>query len=182
MTLVILTEESSMKTTLQHILPKLGISLDGVRIIAHQGKSDLERSIPRKLRGWLEPDARFLIIRDNDRGDCIAHKQRLLEIVNTAGRRDSSLVRIVCQELEAWFLGDPDALEAAGYLRLGKRPAFCRRDPDAIDYPVHEMKKLRSGYGKGIGASSIAPHLALERNRSASFNATIAAIRTLCAA
>lgn len=182
MNLVILTEEPSMKTTLEHVLPKLGILLENVQIIAHQGKSDLELSIPRKLRGWRDPRARFLILRDNDRGDCRARKQLLLEIVRGAGREDRSLVRIVCQELEAWFLGDPAALEAAGYLKRSQRPAFCNRDPDSIDHPVHEMNKLRPGYGKGIGASAIAPHLNLGQNRSASFNITIDAIRRLAAA
>ena len=77
MNLVIPTEKPSMKATLEHLLPRLGISLVTVTIIAHQGKSDLEKSIPRKLRGWQDPAARFLILRDNDRGDCRARKAHL---------------------------------------------------------------------------------------------------------
>jgi hypothetical protein len=179
MTLVILTEEPSMKTTLEHVLCKLGIDLSGVRILAHQGKSDLEKSIPLKLKAWLDPEARFLILRDNDRGDCRLRKSNLLDIVAKTGRADKTLVRIVCQELEAWFLGDPLALEAAGYLKPGRRPAFCKRDPDTIDYPVEELKKLRAGYGKGTGAAAISPHLDLATNASASFRATVAAIERL---
>ena len=182
MTLVILTEEPSMKTTLEHILPKLGIDLGSVTIIAHQGKSDLERSIPRKLRGWQVPGARFLILRDNDRGDCRARKTLLWTLVNAAGKAGHSKVRIVCQELEAWFLADLPALVAAGYVATGKYPKFSTKDPDAIPHPAEEMDRIRPGYGKMIGASEIAPYLDTSNTRSASFRNTIQAIRDLTAA
>lgn len=182
MTLVILTEELSMKTTLQHLLPKLGVDLDLVTIIAHQGKSDLEKSIPRKLRGWQDPAARFLILRDNDRGNCNDRKAHLAGMVVTAGKTNQSKVRIVCQELEAWFLADAPALVLAGYLTAGKQPGFAKKDPDTITHPVQEMERLRPGYGKGIGAAEIAPHLDPNNARSASFRNTVRAIRELTAA
>ena len=171
-----------MKITLENLLPKLGIDLYSVTIIAHQGKSDLERSIPKKLRAWLVPNARFLILRDNDRGDCHARKAHLVELAAGAGKAEQSRVRIVCQELEAWFLADLPALVAAGYLAAGKLPAFSRKDPDSIAHPVREMERLRPGYGKGIGATNIAPHLDPANIRSASFRNTIQAIRDLIAA
>lgn len=170
-----------MKTTLEHLLPKLGIDRDTVTIIAHDGKSDLERSIPRKLRGWQAPGARFLILRDNDRGNCRARKAHLANLVAGAGKTGETKVRIICQELEAWFLADVSALTSAGYLAAGKKPSFIKKNPDAIDYPVHEMKKLRPDYGKSIGANDIAPHLDLENPRSACFRNTILAIRDLIA-
>lgn len=182
MSLVILTEEPSMKATLEHLLPKVGVDLAQVTIISHQGKSDLEASIPRKLRGWQVPGARFLILRDNDRGDCKARKADLSKLVAGAGKADVTKVRIVCQELEAWFLADVPALVASGYLADGKRPAFEKRDPDTVDYPVHVMKKLRPGYGKVIGANDIAPHLDPQNTRSASFRNTVRAILDLTVA
>lgn len=181
MTLVILTEEPSIKTTLEQLLPKLGIDRDSVTIIAHQGKSDLEASIPRKLRGWQVPGARFLILRDNDRGNCHARKVALGDLVAAAGKSAQSKVRIVCQELEAWFLADLNALIAAGYVAAGKAPGFSRRDPDTILRPVDQMKRLRRDYGKGIGAAEIAPHLDPANTRSASFRNTVEAIRFLAA-
>lgn len=182
MSLVILTEEPSMKATLEHLLPKLGIELNAVTIIAHEGKSDLERSIPRKLKAWREPGARFLILRDNDRGDCTTVKQRLANLVAGAGKSTVTKVRVVCQELEAWFLADVDALQAAGYLGIGKTPAFAKRNPDMISHPVHEMERLRAGYGKITGANEIAPHLDPDNDRSASFRNTVQAIRDLAGA
>lgn len=171
-----------MKTTLEHLLPKLGIDLGSVTIIAHDGKSDLERSIPIKLRAWRTPGARFLILRDNDRGDCRARKSHLSALVARTGRQGQTKIRIVCQELEAWFLADLPALVAAGYLPASVQPAFARKDPDHIQRPVDEMRRLRPGYGKGIGADEISFHLDPENIRSASFRHTIQAIRDLTAA
>ena len=183
MNLVILTEEPSMKATLEHLLPRLGVDLSIVTIIVHEGKSDLERSIPRKLRAWQAPGARFLILRDNDRApDCRQVKAHLAALVADVGKSHVSKVRIVCQELEAWFLSDVPALVAAGYLSDGRSPAFARRDPDEITHPVREMQRLRPGYGKITGANDVAPHLDLENVRSASFRNTIQAIRDLTAA
>lgn len=183
MTLVILTEERSMKVTLEYLLPKLGVDLKDVTIIAHEGKTDLERSIPRKLRAWQTPGARFLVLRDNDRApDCRLVKARLSQLVYEAGKSSVSKVRIVCQELEAWFLADVAALTEAGYLAPGKSPAFSRRDPDAIPHPAQEMEHIRRGYGKITGASEVAPHLDPENIRSASFRNTVQAIRDLTTA
>ncbi|MCX8509282.1 MAG: DUF4276 family protein [Rhodobacteraceae bacterium] len=170
-----------MKVTLEALLPKLMIDLSMVTIIASQGKSDLERSIPRKLRGWRDPDARFLVLRDNDRGDCRERKRRLNELASSAGNPAPLKIRIVCQELEAWFLADTLALVSAGYLAPGKSPAFSRQNPDEISHPVHEMEKLIKGYGKISGATTIAPHLDIENTCSASFRNTIQAIRDLTA-
>lgn len=177
MSLVIFTEEPSMKKALEHILTKLGIH--GCKIIAHQGASDLEKSLPRKLKAWRDPQARFLILRDNDRGDCRSRKNKLLGIAKDAGRADRCKVRIVCQELEAWFIGDWQALEASRHFSrvVPRRLKTC--DPDQLAKPADELKKLKRGYGKITGADTIAPHLDLDRNRSASFNATIATIREM---
>lgn len=177
MSLVILTEEPSMKAALEAILRTLGIEMGMVQIIAHQGVGDLERSLPKKLRGWRDPNARFLILRDNDRGDCRARKRRLAEIVSAAGRRKQSKVRIVCQELEAWFIGDTAALEASGYLTKPVPMRLRRCDPDEQPNPSAELKRLKPGYGKISGAKAISPHLDPARNRSASFRHTIDAIR-----
>lgn len=180
MSLVIFTEERSMKTVMHQLLPQLGVN--DFRVFAFDGAGDLEASLRSKLRKWTDSNARFLIIRDNDRGNCRARKQRLDEIVRSAGSTANYKIRIVCQELEAWFLGDPEALEAAGYLKVGSRPSFCRRNPDDIVHPVHEMRRLAPDYNKGIGASKISPHLKISTNRSASFHNTVQAVRDLAAA
>ena len=96
-----------MRVLLDGLLPRLFPYLD-FQCVPHEGKGDLERSIPRKLHAWREPGIRFAVVRDNDRGDCRALKKALLGLCETGGRpgrRSEPLIRIVCQELEAWYLG-----------------------------------------------------------------------------
>ena len=59
--------------------------------VPHDGKDDLERSIPRKLRGWREPGVRFVIVRDNDRGDCIALWEKFAETLFATLRQQPAL-------------------------------------------------------------------------------------------
>ena len=101
-----------MRVLLDGLLPRLFPGLL-FQCVPHEGKHDLERSIPRKLRAWREPGVRFAVVRDNDRGDCRALKKELLGLCKTGrgpGRRPDPLIRIVREELEAWYLGEPDAL------------------------------------------------------------------------
>jgi len=115
--IVFLLEERSMKILLEGLLPRLVPGISFI-CIPHEGKQDLEKSIPRKLRAWREPGVRFVIVRDNDGGDCKALKQRLMAICAEAGRADT-LIRIACQELEAWYFGEPTApAKAFGKVRL----------------------------------------------------------------
>ncbi len=176
MPLVILTEEESMQVTLQSLLPRLGVT--DFQIMVFDGVSDLERSLVRRIRAWRVPQSCFLVIRDNDNGDCVVRKQRLLNLIARTGTTRPTKVRIVMQELEAWFLGDPVALEQAGILPKGRRPASLR-DPEAKSQPVNVLKELLRGYGKVSGARRIAPHLHQERNSACSFHTTVAAIREL---
>ena len=52
MTLVFLLEEASMKTVLDIILPQILPESVEFKTIPHSGKSDLEASIPHKLKAW----------------------------------------------------------------------------------------------------------------------------------
>ncbi len=124
---VFLLEEESMRVLLEGFLPRIFPQLN-FQCIHHEGKSDLEKSIPRKLRAWREPGVRFVVLRDNDGTDCVFLKQRLLKICSDAGRSDT-LVRIVCEELEAWYLGEPDALVLlqSKYDRTLGLPSFPRK-------------------------------------------------------
>lgn len=148
--------------------------------VAHEGKSDLEKSIPRKLRAWKEPGVRFIILRDNDRHDCRELKKRLLDLCKGSGRSDT-IVRIVCQELEAWYFGDPEALaEGFGDPRLRRiRDRSQYRDSDEIPYPGRELERLVPSYQKLSGARRMAAHVEAERNNSPSFRVFLKAVDEL---
>ena len=67
--IVFLLEEYSMKVLLDGLLPRLFPGL-AFLCVPHEGKQDLEKSIPKKLRGWREPGVCFVIIRDQGHGLC----------------------------------------------------------------------------------------------------------------
>jgi hypothetical protein len=183
MKLVFLLEEESMKRALEGVLPRLlpeGVSF---HLVPHQGISDLESSIPRKLKGWREPGVRFIVVRDQERHpDCKAIKARLAELCRVAGRPDT-VVRIVCRALEAWFLADLLAVETGlGVQDLAKHQhrAECR-DPDEVVAPVEALKRLAPRYQKLSGARAIGPHLDLANTRSPSFRVFVEGVRKIAA-
>jgi len=179
--MVFLLEERSMKTLLEGLLPRLMPEMPFI-CIPHEGKQDLEKSIPRKLRAWREPGARFVVVRDNDGGDCHALKQRLVALCNDATYSDV-LVRIACQELEAWYFGEPAAMaEAFGNDRLteiGNKSRY--RDPDAIQQPSKEIVKLIPEFQKISGARRMASHLSRTGNRSRSYQVMMDGIERIFA-
>lgn len=65
--IVFLLEERSMKILLDGLLPRLLPEVSFL-CIPHEGKQDLEKSIPRKIRAWREPGICFVVMRDNDGG------------------------------------------------------------------------------------------------------------------
>lgn len=176
--LVFLLEEPSMEAMLQGLLPRILSPGVSCQTVVHEGKRDLQLSIPRKLRGWKEPGVRFFILHDQDRKNCLDLKGELRDLTVGAGRADT-VIRIVCRELESWFLGDLTAVGTAfpvpGVAELAAKARY--RDPDAIDYPSRELKALVPGYQKIAGARRIGRCLDPDRNRSRSFRTFVRALR-----
>jgi hypothetical protein len=118
-------------------------SAHSVRRQAGSGKQ-----LERKLRGYLNPAARFLIMRDQDsHADCKALKKTLLAKCAAAGKGDVSLVRIACRELESFYLADLEAVESAFCLAgLRKFQGTAKyRDPDRLGSPSKELHELTGG-------------------------------------
>lgn len=180
MTLVFLLEELSMKeflsTFLERIIPEnKDIS---VKLIPHEGKSDLEKSIPRKLRAWKTPDTYFVVVRDKDSEDCLVVKERLSKLCDDSGRPDT-LIRIACHELESWFIGD---LETVGKVfdkpKLGRRQQSRKfRDPDRLSSPSRELKALVQEYGKVSGARLMGGQIDIEGCKSHSFQVFVSGLK-----
>lgn len=177
MNLVFLLEERSMKELLAGLLPRVLPEHVTFELIPHNGKSDLDRSIPRKLRGWLKPKTRFVIVRDQDSADCTELKKRLVRLCQEAGRPDT-LVRIVCREAESWYLADLQAVDSAwGTSHSGKQMKRMFRAPDHVGSPSRELKRLVPEFEKVSGARTLGPLLDLENDRSTSFRHFIEGIR-----
>lgn len=63
---IFLLEESSLKDVLEVILPKIPDSITYI-CISHQGKQDLARSIPIKIKAFkFSPSTKFIIVHDQD--------------------------------------------------------------------------------------------------------------------
>lgn len=176
--LVFLLEEYSAKVLLEALLPRLFPHLSFL-CVPHEGKRDLEKSLPRELRAWREPGVRFCVLRDNDGSDCKALKEHLLRLCREGGCEDP-LVRIACQELEAWYLGAPDALatafEGQDLLAISGKTRF--RDPDAIRQPSRVLENLVPEFQKVSGARRMGALLD-RRNASRSFQAFVAGIERI---
>ena len=177
---VFLVEEVSMADFLEELLPRLIPSLDFI-CVSHDGKSDLEKSLASKLRSWRRPHVRFVVMRDQNGEDCRVVKAKLKDLC-IQGRRPDSLTRIVCRELEAWYMGDANALaeaypEVARSIRtsLGKQQF---RDPDNVVRPSKALAKLIPSFQKRIAARAMGKLLARE-NRSRSYQVFLAGVDRL---
>jgi hypothetical protein len=190
-------EEPSAEAALESLLPCI---LPGWshRIHPYQGKASLLKRLPNRLKGlskWLPDELRVLVLVDRDDDDCCELKQRLEKWAEEAGLATKSspqgdkfqvLNRIAVEELEAWFLGDTEALLAA----YPKVPATFPqrrglRKPDAVGGGTWEaLEKLLKAAGyyptgmpKTEVARAISKHMQLGSNRSHSFQVFVSGLR-----
>lgn len=170
--LVFLLEEPSAKDLLQGVLPKLLPQAVVVHYLVFDGKQDLEGQLVRKLRGWRIPHSMFVVLRDQDAADCGVVKARLRKLVADAGR-EATLVRIACRELEAWVVGDWQAVgDAFERPELhAQRLKEVHRAPDRLVRPVEALRKFIPEYQKRDGARRVGPLLDPARSQSDSFRA-----------
>lgn len=177
MKLVVLVEEASTKEVLDVLLPTILPAAVSFQVVPFNGRGDLESNIARKLSGWNEPNVRFVILEDQDSADCKKRKQHLVELVAKSGK--TALIRIACRELEAWYLGDLEAVANAydkpELTRLLNKRKY--RDTDCIVDVKEEFQKLVPEHQQITGAKKIAPFLEVERNRSPSFQFFVSGIQ-----
>ncbi len=181
--LIFLLEEPSAEAMLKRVLPKILPEDIYAEFKIFEGKQDFEKGLPRTLRAWRVPDCTFIVIRDQDAGDCRAVKGKLADLCRQ-GKKEEVLIRVACRELESFYLGDLAAVEKglgiSGLAKKQRKKPY--REPDNIGNPSQELERLTSGlYEKIAGSRAIAPHLDIEDNRSGSFRILIAGIRRLVA-
>ena len=173
---VFMTEEVSMERFLKIALDKI-LPIDQEihhLIIPHEGKQDLEKSIPRKLRAWKNNNDiryQFIIVRDKDSGNCAEIKTRISSLCRKAGRDDTFII-IVIHELESWFLGDLNAVEKAykinGIAKKQKQRLY--RNPDAIANASEQLAHICNDTTKISRAENITLKMDFDNNLSQSFN------------
>lgn len=181
-TIVFCLEEPSAWEMLTGVLPKLlPDNVNHFRII-FEGKSDLDKRLVKRIRGWQTPQTFFLVLRDQDNSNCHDVKKSLVDKVTEAGRSDS-VVRVACHELESFYLGDLHAvgqgLSLNNVAKLQDKQKF--RSSDSCVNAAEELRRITNeAYQKISGSRAISPHLKLDNtNRSKSFNVLIAGIKNI---
>jgi hypothetical protein len=125
----ILTEDSSGKALLEHLLPKLVgpygephswriIKFGGIGHLPkgmHDGdpkKRTLLNKLPAILRGYARTDSvdAVLVILDSDKRDCSAFLTELRDTAAVSGADGKTMFRLAIEETEAWYFGDAAAL------------------------------------------------------------------------
>lgn len=188
-TLEFLLEEPSMAVIVRSILPAIlppQWQLDrNCFVRVHQGKQDLQRSLPIKIRAARNKNSHttFVVVQDQDASDCRLLKKHLADICEEArgnATNVSWLIRIVCHELEAWYLGDLNAVSAA-FPSFNPKLMGARRlnDPDSYVNPKHELKRHLGDYPQIETARRIASNMTIEGNKSQSFNCFIEGVRRI---
>lgn len=178
--IVFFLEEQSAKEMLLGVLPKILPDSVHRKFVTCEGKQHLDKSLPIKLRAWNNPNTQFVVIRDQDHGDCTKIKNDLLAECKKANK-PNVLIRIACHELESFYLGDLSAVsKSIGPNNLGKLQNQAKyRNPDRLSNPLQELTKLAPSYQKILGSRKISPNLNIDNNRSDSFRALISGVRRL---
>jgi len=176
----ILVEEKSMEVFLEGILPTLlpeGFVLnENCFIRPHNGKQELQKKLPLVARAYKHYSKPVIVIvlHDQDSADCIQLKNKLVLLIKDNNDQVRYLVRIVCRELENWYLGDLYALEKAypetKASRLINKAKY--RNPD-LTYGSHEIKHLTKDFAKTDCARVISKFMFVEKNTSKSFQVFI---------
>lgn len=196
MNLELLLEDRSMESALRFLVPKiLGQTNTSVEVHiayrAFRGKYTLLKQLKLLLKGYAlrirsGEALRVIVLLDRDAEDCAKLKQRLERIASEAGLIVRSgateaqpfqvLSRIAISELEAWFLGDLEAIQRA----YPKTTAVLKKkslpNPDDIDDAWKALERIlkQSSYrgydlSKPYVAERIAEHMQPECNLSKSF-------------
>ena len=180
--LICLLEEPSAKEMLKTVIPRIVPDVS-VQYIVFEGKQDLEKHLEKKLKHYRMPNSRFLVMRDQDSGECEPIKHGLSDKVQASGKHDVTTIRIACRELESFYLGDLEAVEKGlqmnGLAKLQSKAKY--RTPDNLANAAEELSKLtRNQYQKIAGSRNISPHLKVDgSSTSHSFNILLDGIKKL---
>lgn len=182
--------QSFLQSILPRILPPTYRLGENCFIRTHEGKADLQKSIPRKVRAYRNypQPVRLLIIQDQDSNDCRKLKAQLNKLVRQETVELPLLVRIACRELENWYLGDLPAVEqlypASKASVLQNKARY--HSPDNLHGSVEiarltkRLHKNAKRFSKSDCARRIGRHMDLHNNRSASFRCFVSGIERFC--
>ena len=204
-----LIEDKSTEILVNHVMEKLRqiyldksieFNIKSFRGIGHFSKtgslqerkgSNLLNNLRPYLRGFDQslshmPHAAIIVVLDNDRRDYAEFQNALNKILRESVMLTDSVICIAVKEMEAWLLGDEDAITNAypnakkKYLKAYEQDGLCDTWEVLANmiYPGGLMalkKKAKNNYSatglaKCEWADKIGRELNLENNLSPSFN------------
>jgi len=209
-----LVEDASGKIALESLIEKI-LGPNGqdhsYRIFAYKGigripvgmsgKIDVRKRIlldrlPKVLEGYgrslQHQDAAVVVIVDLDQRDCGDFKQEMLDVLATCHPAPTTLFRIAIEEMEAWLLGDLEAVIAA-YPKAKTRVLSGYEQDSVCETWELLADAIQKGGAKGLKkqgwpapgrakcewARNIAPLLDVETNQSKSFQVFRNGVRKL---
>lgn len=178
-------------------LPKSMISATQIRT------QTLLNNIPRLIRGFLNSDPNlndymevFVVVTDCDNKECDKFKREIMSTIkDSVGKPvENCIVCLAIEEMEAWLLGDFNAIKQA-YPNANKKEydsyvqdSICgtwEKLFKVID--EREFKRSRNtSYNNTVGirksewAENITPYIDIEANKSPSFKYYVKKIRGYC--
>jgi len=199
--LEVLVDEASAEEALRHWLPRLLQGRARAKVINLGSKYKLLKVLEDRLRAYRAridkgEDLRIMVLVDRDTDDCVELKAKLEQAAAAAELPTKSqpdgndrfrvVNRIVIEELESWFIGDPVALRKA-FTSLPAIDASSGifRNPDnggsweALHRFLKKHRIYRKSFPKIEASQRIAPHMNLSENRSASFAQFVAGIEAI---
>ena len=181
-TLVLVVEEPSKRHFLEPFLQHWSLPPTlVVRFVVANGHSDLTKRLHTLVRSWRTPYTRFLVLCDQDSADCVDRKGELVAQIPPS-RRGDVVVRIVCTELEGWYLTDPAALDAS-------LPGFSHRvdlrrqplgSPDSIARPAERIARSMSFRKRNL-AQAMGARMSRDQSSSPSLNLFIRTLDQIAA-
>lgn len=209
----VLVEDRSGGIVIESVLEKIlgkNNSIHSWRVHAYQGIGRIPRNLnrasdptkrlllsrlPSLLRGYgqsLRYHATVLVVVDLDSRDCLPFKQELISVLYRCIPRPNVKFRIAIEEVEAWLLGDRDAVKTAypnarnAVLNQYVQDSICGTWEVLADavYQGGSARLRRVGYpeagrAKREWAECIARHMDVDRNQSKSFQVFRDAVRDL---
>jgi hypothetical protein len=201
--LEILVEEQSAEEALRRLLPKITKDRGRANVLNLGSKYKLLKSLPSRLAAYRQriergEQLRIVVLVDRDDDNCENLKGNLEKMARdvalpTKTSPDATgcfrvLNRIVIEELESWFIGDPAALQKAfgGLPRIDASSGIFRNPDNGGSWEaLHRFLKkhgiYKSSFPKIEAARRIAPHMDITANRSKSFQAFVSGIEAMLA-
>lgn len=152
-------------------------------------------NLPRILNGYgrsLDKNSAVIVVVDLDGRDCKIFKKELTDLLEACRNRPVAVFCIAIEEMEAWLLGDRNALLTA-YPSVNKKilnsykqdsicgtwevmaDALCKEKAAGLNEKVYP----ETGRRKCEWAQNISPYIDIEKNNSPSFNYFVKKIRSL---